>query len=134
LISIRLRDPAKRGSVFLQAISILCTTNVNALWEVVVGGTFGAGAAAVWTAAGTFVEYDITKDGIYNDDGMVIGSGYCSQAIDEAQVAVGDPTKQVPQLTMDVDGVPDEVHLIVRNADAVSNDSYFAGVTWLQQG
>lgn len=110
-------------------VSSICTTaNGQYEWFLVLNPTFTGGSAASWTAVtGSEIEYDITRDGVWNGGGYVIASGLANTNYGGSfQRAI---TADTFALGYSVDGTSDEMALIV---NPLSNLSLRGGVSWLE--
>jgi len=133
IIGIRLKDAAVRGYVVISDFTALVTSNAQGLWSIVMNPTFTGGTGPTWVSASTFMEYDISRTGTYNGDGVVIGTGYFSDAVDSIMVRLEtDALNSVQPFGADLDGVRDEAYLICQNAGSNSNETFLGAMGWLE--
>lgn len=111
------------------AVSAICTTaNGQFTWYLVLNPGFTGGSAASFQALeGCEVEYDITRDGVWDGTGIIVasGDGNTSQGASIPRSVLADSFA----LGYAVDETPDEMALIVH---AHGNLSVRGGLSWLE--
>lgn len=128
LISIRLKATANRATVFPKLAEIITVGNANSRWFIQLNPTISGGAAASWVSVpNSYVEYDVTRDGTLNQDGILLASGYLSKT---AAIALAQGLQSLV-LASDYAGTPDE--LVVGVQTLSTNDNFLASLQWLEQ-
>jgi hypothetical protein len=129
LISIRLKASHNRASVFPRLAQIIETGNANSRWVIQINPTITGGAAASWVSVpNSAVEYDVTRDGTLNEDGVLVASGYLSK---DVAAALAETIASQLVLASDFAGVPDE--LVVGVQTLAASDSFAASLQWIEQ-
>ena len=110
-------------------VSCLSTTpGAEYKWFLVLNPTFTGGSAASWQSMnGSEVEYDTTRDGVWDGGGYVIASGLASTS--SAGVFQRNITADTFALGYAADGTADVMALII---NPTSNESFLGGLSWLE--
>jgi len=126
LISFRLRSGWLGSTVNTVNASIICTTNADFRWLMLINPTVAGVDAAVWTTlTDSAIEYDVTRNNTNTlTAGTQIVSGYGNKASDIVTPTTTSTLK--PGAT--IAGVADEFVLAVQNLSA-NNETYYAALT-----
>lgn len=113
----------------VDATAISTGASANFRWYLVRNPTYTGGTAPSWVdVPNSVVEYDITRDGVWDGGGEVIASGLVSN--DSGQLQFSRQTRADSfALGSDVDGNSDVIALII---DPLSNASFDGSISWLE--
>lgn len=127
VIAIRLKPAYTRATVFPTTVSVSAVTGQGIVWYVVLNPAFGAGNPATWVdIAGSAMQYDITRDGIWDGSGYVIANGVVSRDVEQG----GADLSNYLTLGATIAGVRDELAVIA--APIAGNDDFIGAINWLE--
>lgn len=128
VLAIRLKDNYRRATVRPTRATVLSTTKSDAAWYVVLNPTFTGGAAPNWQDIDdSAVQYDITRNGVWNRDGIVLATGMMSNTSD----IVDYNLMNFLTFGCSIDGTArDEIVLMVE--PLAGTDTFYGSLNWLE--
>ena len=129
LISIRLKSTYRYATVIPTDFTVMTNSNAYFRYVLTLGGTVTGGSAASWVSAGANspVEYDVTRNGLMNEDGIKITSGYSST---QSRIAASR-LAGTQNLGITYAGTQQELILGAQNTAGANADCY-ASIGWLE--
>lgn len=129
IIAIRNRSNYLRAPVFATKVNIMSNTNNAFAWWLVLNPTFTGGNSPAWlSASNSAVEFDTTRNGSWNFDGVILDSGYSSDRVEFAESNLSSR----PFLGANIDGsVRDEICLIAISLG--NNEDFYGTISWIEQ-
>lgn len=130
VLGIRLKSNYNRLPVFIESLNILVTSNANFAWWLVENPTFTGGSAASWVSVtGAGVEYDISRNGTWNGDGVILGAGFGSNNIE----LINNKLVTRPYLYSDISGnIRSEICLLALSLNG-NNENFYGSITWEEE-